>query len=609
MVFLYFVGWSGNGTPRSATFGFQLLLLSPLSAALTDIVAKSSFAASAADVDWLHGTSEALLATASLYVASSFRNALAGGGERSGPSFRYPAFAVVWLAVLATAYGPSVGFGQHSAFLLGLGNLGANPLGTLAVAVEPANALSIPTWTVHFASAFGWLYASGMVNRYGEYTGNPKWRLLAFAMLPLHASGVAGCTYHFFFNSPDVSFLVALQAGLALIGHTALLVAAVLLSVSNGWNVGEAIESATLSNADRAYRERQRFQRQQGGRVPYDMQPTWLTIGGLGSLSLLASYMIKYAPLATRVPFDPSEGVLTGWLVCLALPALVGYRFASLAPAFYDGSFVSNAQLQSMSKAQLRRSRRGQPLGARRVLQNSPPYYGSSTADSRRPYGTGAPRMPEVPRAGDPPQAPAGTRWRAPAGYGAESPMAGREDEYAAVMGQPGATGARGGGGATGANGGAPAPPIASPPVDQERRGRSPGIQNNFYDQAQADFKRPYGASPGAAPPAPGAPPAGVSSFGAGDQLLDARREDRAAASTRDGAESPTPAAPAMGGGLQARVAPIVGAAVTLVGVAAALSARKEAAEGRAREETLSRRLAALEAQLDSQSLTSQRNK
>ena len=240
-----------------------------------------------------------------------------GPEERYGPPSRFPAFAVVWFAVLATAYGPSVGFGEHSAFLLGLGNLGTDQLDTLAVATEPSNALSIPTWTVHFASAFGWLYATGMVNRYGEYTGNPKWRLLAFAMLPLHASGVAGCTYHFFFNSPDVSFLVALQAGLALIGHTALLIAGALLSLSNGWNVRMAIESATLSSANRAYRKRQLFQQQQGGRVPYDMRPTWLTVGGLGALSLLASYITKYAALTTRVPFDPSEGVLTGWLVCL----------------------------------------------------------------------------------------------------------------------------------------------------------------------------------------------------------------------------------------------------------------------------------------------------
>ena len=308
-----------------------------------------------------------------------------------------------------------------------------------------------------------------------------------------------------------------------------------------------------------------------------------------------------------------------------------------------------------MSNGQLRRSRRGQPLGARRVFQNSPPYYGSSMGDLRRPdlrrpFGTDAPRMPEVPPTDDPRQAPAGSRWRPPAGYGAESPMSGREAEYAAIMGQSDA--AR----TTGANEGASAPPVAPPPVapppvDQGRRSLSPGIQNNFYDQAQSDFKRPYGSSPGGAPPAPDAPPADARSVGAGEQPLDAKRGDRAAESaneslendlagygravdpltgaqrlrsapeifftglknllkdplgwlSRDEAESPKPAAPAMGGGLQARVVPIVGAALTIVGVAAALSAR-QGAEGRAREESLSRelsrRLAELEARLESQ--------
>ena len=187
--------------------------------------------------------------------------------------------------------------------------------------------------------------------------------------------------------------------------------------------------------------------------------------------------------------------------------------------------------------------------------------------------------------------------------------MAGREAEYAAIMGQSGAAGATG---ATGANEAASAPPVAPPPVDQERRSLSPGIQNNFYDQAQADFKRPYGSSPGGAPPAPGAPPADARSVRAGEQPLDAKRGDRAAESANeslendlagygravgpltgarrlrsapeifftglknlrkdplgwlssDEAESPKPAAPAMGGGLQARVAPIAGAALTLV--------------------------------------------
>ena len=169
---------------------------------------------------------------------------------------------------------------------------------------------------------------------------------------------------------------MALQAGLALIGHTALLIAGALLSLSNGWNVRMAIESATLSSANRAYRKRQLFQQQQGGRVPYDMRPTWLTVGGLGALSLLASYITKYAALTTRVPFDPSEGVLTGWLVCLAIPALVGYRFSRRC------RLLSMMEGSCRTVTQLRRSRRGQPLGARRVFQNSPPYYGSSMGET-----------------------------------------------------------------------------------------------------------------------------------------------------------------------------------------------------------------------------------
>ena len=134
-------------------------------------------------------------------------------------------------------------------------------------------------------------------------------------------------------------------------------------------------------------------------------------------------------------------------------------------------------------------------------------------------------------------------------------------------------------------------PPSLPPPIDQERRGRSPGIQNNFYSSPTADFKRPYGA-----PPAAEVPPADISSVGAGGQPFDVRRVEPIGG----GGELPTPA----GGGLRARMAPIV---VALAGVAVALSevrtreaaARKEAAEGRAREETLSRRLEALEAQLE----------
>ena len=40
------------------------------------------------------------------------------------------------------------------------------------------------------------------------------------------------------------------------------------------------------------------------------------------------------------------------------------------------------------------------------------------------------------------------------------------------------------------------------PPVDAERRHKSPGLRNNFYDLPTADFKRPHGVPPPDPPPA-----------------------------------------------------------------------------------------------------------
>ena len=80
------------------------------------------------------------------------------------------------------------------------------------------------------------------------------------------------------------------------------------------------------------------------------------------------------------------------------------------------------------------------------------------------------------------------------AGYGAESPMPGREREYEAYKAQGGADAAGGGGG-----GGGGAKPLA---IDEERQSRSQGIANNFYDVPSDDFRRPHGTR-GAAPPPP----------------------------------------------------------------------------------------------------------
>ena len=74
-------------------------------------------------------------------------------------------------------------------------------------------------------------------------------------------------------------------------------------------------------------------------------------------------------------------------------------------------------------------------------------------------------------------------------GYGAESPLPGREGEYEAF-------GA--GGGAAGAG-----RAFVPPPIDKGRQARSRGLQNNFLEVPPSEFRKAYSA---ARAPAPGAP-------------------------------------------------------------------------------------------------------
>ena len=137
-------------------------------------------------------------------------------------------------------------------------------------------------------------------------------------------------------------------------------------------------------------------------------------------------------------------------------------------------------------------------------------FYDVPMADFKRPYGFGrggASPPPEppaaaaaAPQAATPP--PRGISPPLPVGYGAESPMPGREKEYEEYTAQ-------------GAGPGGPA--YMPPPIDEERRNRSPGLSHNFYDVPMADFKRPYGFGRGGAPPPPEPPaaaPPSPESFG-----------------------------------------------------------------------------------------------
>jgi len=250
LAFLYFLGFEGNRTPKLTQFGFSYLLLFVAATIPTGIISKSVFGLSLADVDWLHGSAEFLLTVSNVLVVLGLRAALLGDAE--GPAIRgrdtegtdyddaplrLAAGGLVLLVGAFCASGVNVlELGAHVPFLGGAGALPSDFVASLGLPhAEPDNALSVPTWAVHFSSVFEFVFAMNLVWRYAEATGKEEWKGLAWGMLPSHASGVAACTYHFFFNAKSVAFLVTLQAFLTALGNTTLAVACYRIAVANGW--------------------------------------------------------------------------------------------------------------------------------------------------------------------------------------------------------------------------------------------------------------------------------------------------------------------------------------------------------------------------------------
>ncbi|KAG7669295.1 putative Ycf49-like protein [Nannochloris sp. 'desiccata'] len=95
----------------------------------------------------------------------------------------------------------------------------ADPAAALELHMEPSNALSLPTWAVHTSSVIEWLAGMGLMWRYGEVSGNPRWKGMTWGMLPCLGSAMCACTWHFFYNAPELEFLVTLQAGLTVLGN------------------------------------------------------------------------------------------------------------------------------------------------------------------------------------------------------------------------------------------------------------------------------------------------------------------------------------------------------------------------------------------------------
>jgi len=164
------------------------------------------------------------------------------------------------------------------------------------------NALSLPTWAIHFSSVFEFLFAMGIIWNYAEVTGNPKWKGLTWGMLPLHASGVAACTYHFFYNPSALQGLVTTQAGLTLLGNITVAIAAYRIAVSNGWTPSE------LNPFPKSNTSPQGIIVDELASKPLNVIPSKDSevslLAKLGGLTFLTSYLVKYGELGIDLPYS-----------------------------------------------------------------------------------------------------------------------------------------------------------------------------------------------------------------------------------------------------------------------------------------------------------------
>jgi len=265
LAFLWFLSRAETKTPTLANFGFQFLLVFVFATIPAGIIAKSQYNDILANVDFLHGGAEALLSVTNLLIIAGFRKARPEPAESSAFPSKPSSMLDFSLPLLV-------------------------PLVLLpGIHTEPSNALSIPTWIVHSSSLLEWLVAMKLVWEHASISGNPRWRGLALGMIPSHTSGLCAVTYHFFYNSPELSPIVALQALLTCVGNSTLALAAYRI-----YQQGKA-ETANAEN----------------GALPNEKTLPLMETNAEFSLdlvvkSILLAFAVKYGSLFLDLPFEPS---------------------------------------------------------------------------------------------------------------------------------------------------------------------------------------------------------------------------------------------------------------------------------------------------------------
>ena len=255
LAFLYYLGKPEVQMPPRALFGFKFLLAFVFGTIPCAIFAKLRYDDILANVDWLHGPAESLLTITNLLIVVGMREGLrearggGGGGGLEGKKTvdgsSVGGALLGWSAFAATAALASVVAGADVAYAFEANASASTSAASLLNDVsllfgsraEPANALSLPTWVIHVSSLIEWLVAMGLIWEYADVTGNQAYKGLTWGMVPCHASGIAACTFHVFYNAPVLSAVVATQAGLTVVGNATCAFAAYRMAKAAGANV------------------------------------------------------------------------------------------------------------------------------------------------------------------------------------------------------------------------------------------------------------------------------------------------------------------------------------------------------------------------------------
>lgn len=273
LAFLWFLARPSTQTPKLGEFGFRFLLVFVFATIPAGIVAKTNYGEILANVDYLHGGAESLLTLTNLFIILGFRATRpkpvpAEAGQQQSERLLEGSMPLLLLAALL----PQVALGF--------------------VHPEPANALSLPTWMVHSSSLLEWLLAMKLIWEHADTSGNPRWKGLTWAMIPSHTSGICACTYHLFFNAPSVSWIVALQAFLTVVGNSCLALGAYRISTYDG-PVVTATSPKPLEDSD-ADAGKDMFFR-----------------------TLAVAAMVKYGELAFDLPFEDDPTTAAALIITL----------------------------------------------------------------------------------------------------------------------------------------------------------------------------------------------------------------------------------------------------------------------------------------------------